>query len=152
MKSKSIGRELLISFILGGVPCFIAFKHNGVTGLIDYLKTIDTSDSTVYYFLFLAFIHFLISHIGFFSPRCYEKIKILFHSAYPVLNDVGSGLVCLYRIITGATLACGIVGVTYYPLVGALNSSLILFTLALPFLWMSVIVSESYNNAKSKQV
>lgn len=152
MKINVLGRELLVSFILGGIPCLIAFERSGVIGITDYLMAIDTSHTTVYYFSILALTHFLVSHIGFFSPRYYEKIKILFHSAYPILNDVGTSLACLYRVITGSTLACGLVGITFYPVLGELKSPLCLFILTVPFLWMSVIVNDGYNNAKSKQV
>lgn len=152
MKLKILGRELLTSFILGGIPCLIAFEHSGVIGIVDYLRAIDTSSTTVYYFSVLALTHLLVSHIGFFSPRYYEKVKVSFHSAYPILNEVGTSLACLYRVITGSTLACCIVGTTYYPVLGELKSPLSLFILTVPFLWMSVIASEGYNNAKRKQL
>lgn len=152
MNINAVGRELLLSFILGGIPCFISFKYNGVMGIISYLREIDTSNSTVYYFSLLALIHVFISHIGFFSPRYYERIKISFHSIYPILNDVGASLVCLYRVITGSTLACTIIGITYYPVLGGLNYLWIFSMLTVLFLWMSVVANKGYNNAINKQV
>lgn len=75
MNINVIGRELLLSFILGRIPYFISFKYNDAMGITSYLRAIDTSNFTVYYFYLLALIQVLISHIGFFSPRYYERIK-----------------------------------------------------------------------------
>lgn len=151
MTVRKVGREVISSLILGGIPCFIAYYNSEVIGIKSYLKAIDASDTTVYYFIGLFLFHLAISLIGKWLPRNLKTVKNTLRFMYEVANEVGASLFCLYRIITGATLGCAIISIVSYPTLGEFKYSLIFILVALPFLSMCVFVSNAYNYAKDQQ-
>lgn len=153
MKLSRLFYEFCASFTLGGMPFLYAYLSKGVEGATAFVKSIDTSDPTVYYFLALAGLHFIVSIIGYYSPRQFNFVKKLFHSGlYPFFNRVGDSLLCLYRILSGGMIGCAFIGVTYYPILGSLATSMLYFVLAFPFIWACAVFGGVYDYALRKQV
>ncbi|SUP19692.1 Uncharacterised protein [Vibrio alginolyticus] len=149
---RKIFRELLISLILGSIPCFIAYHFSGVSGVTNYLKAIDVSETTVYYFLLLSGFQFLISVLGKWAPRRFDSVRKSFCFLYEVANEVGTSLLCLYRIVTGSALGCCLIALTSYPDFGEFKYAMSFFVAALLFLWVCVLISDTYNHARKQQL
>ncbi len=143
-----IFRELLISVIMGSIPCIIAYCSSGLSGVTNYLKAIDASDTTVYYFILLSGFLFLISLLGKWSPRYFDSVRKSFCFLYEVANEVSTSLLCLYRIVTGSALGCCLIAVT----LGEFNYALRFSVAALLLLVACVFTSDTYNYARKQQL
>lgn len=144
-------KEPIICFLLGGVPCLWAFDEKGVKGVESLTKSIDTTDPTVGYFLFLASIQFVLSLLSWWSPRFLESVKTMFRFIHPITNGVGSSLLCLYRILAGICLGCVVIILTNYSQVGNLGDLATFSISATVFILMSYFVNKTYEFAVTKQ-
>ncbi|MEZ9583965.1 hypothetical protein AB4230_16945 [Vibrio cyclitrophicus] len=152
MMLRKILREVFVSLVLGAVPCFIVYALSGVSGVEAYLKSIDVSDSTVYYFVLLSVFHLIVSIVGRWVPRHFDSVRVSLRFTYEVANEVGTSLLCLYRIITGSAIGCSLIALASYPELGGFKYSLVFALTALPFLWVCVLISGTYNHAKGQQL
>ena len=149
---RKILREVLVSIVLGALPCFILYIFKGVSGVEAYLKSIDVSDSTVYYFTLLSVFHLIVSMVGRWVPRHFDSVRVSLRFMYEVANEVGTSLLCLYRIITGTAIGCSVIALASYPELGGFKYSLVFALTALPFLWVCVLISDTYNHARGQQL
>lgn len=149
---RKVIREIFVSILLGGVPCLIAYSASGVSGVEAYLKSIHVTDTTLYYFVLLSGFHLFISVVGRWAPRYFDGVKASLRFVYEVANEVGTSLLCVYRIITGAALACSLIAMFSYPELGEFNYALGFAVVALPFLWVCVLISSTHNHARGKQL
>ncbi|WP_222425173.1 hypothetical protein [Vibrio crassostreae] len=152
MMLRKILREVFVSLVLGAVPCFIVYVLSGVSGVEAYLKSIDVSDSTVYYFVLLSVFHLIVSIVGRWVPRHFDSVRVSLRFTYEVANEVGTSLLCLYRIITGSAIGCSLIALASYPELGGFKYTLVFALTALPFLWVCVLISGTYNHAKGQQL
>lgn len=144
-------QETIICFLLGGVPCVWAFYDNGVAGVVKFVESIDTSDRTVMYFLTLAVFHFAVSIIWCWAPRFYQRLKVAISSILTIANGVGSSLLCIYRIIAGASTACVFVLLSDINGLGDVRVLIGLLITSIVFLLMSYFVSKTFDYANEKQ-
>jgi hypothetical protein len=144
-------KEPIICFLLGGIPSLWAFNEKGLEGVTAFLKSIDTSDPVVGYFLILASIQFVFSIISRWLPKFYDFVQASLNFIYPIINGVGSSLLCLYRVIAGACIGCVIIILKNYSQLDD-QSHLVIFSFAaIVFVLMSYFLDKSYNYAVSKQ-
>ncbi|WP_165735412.1 hypothetical protein [Pseudoalteromonas sp. C8] len=144
-------KESIICFLLGGIPCLWAFNEKGLEGVTALLESIDTSDPVVGYFLILALIQFVFSIVSRWFPKFYDGVKATLNFIYPIINGVGSSLLCLYRVLAGACIGCVIIIVKHYSQLDNLSHSLIFSLAAFVFVLMSYFLDKSYNYAVSNQ-
>ena len=144
-------KEPIICFLLGGIPSLWAFNEKGLEGVTAFLKSIDTSDPVVGYFLMLALIQFVFSIISRWLPKFYDGVKDGLNFIYPIINGVGSSLLCLYRILAGACIGCVIIILKYFSQLDDIRHLLIFSCTAIVFVLMSYFLDKSYNYAVSKQ-
>ncbi|WP_108721598.1 hypothetical protein [Alteromonas abrolhosensis] len=144
-------QEAIICFFLGGIPCLWSFSDNGIAGVEAFYKSIDASDRTVIYFFILAAFHLLASLAWYWSSRWHDGLKATLKNILPVANGVGSSLLCIYRIIAGASMACVFILLanftereSYEVMAGLAISSLV-------FLLMSYFVNKTFDYANEKQ-
>ena len=144
-------KEPVICFLLGGIPCLWTFKEKGLDGVTSFLRSIDTSDPTVGYFLILAAVQFLFSLVSRWLPKFYDKVKVVLSFIYPIINGVGSSLLCLYRILAGACMGSVIITLMHYSQVDSMCYLFVFSFTAIVFVLMSYFLDKSLNYAVSKQ-
>ena len=144
-------KEPIVCFILGGVPCLWAFSDKGIKGVESLAKSIDTSEPTVGYFLFLASLQFILSMLSWLAPRVLENVKTFFRFIHPITNGVGSSLLCLYRIMAGVCIGCVAIILSNYSQVGNLEDLAVFSVTGTVFILMSYFVNKTFEFAITKQ-
>lgn len=150
--TRKVLRELSISLIMGFVPCLIAYDFSGISGVEEYLESINPPETTVYYFALLSMFQLLVSLSGRWAPRYFELVRKSFRFLYEVANEVGTSLLCVYRLITGSALGCSFIAFTSFPNPSEFKYGLVFAVAALPFLWACVVISDTHNHAKGQQL
>ncbi|MDX2367157.1 MAG: hypothetical protein QNK36_01915 [Colwellia sp.] len=97
-----IFRELIVSIILGGVPCFLISITLGMDAVLSFFRGLNPPPIIIIYFLSLIFVHLLIS--GFnkntYSPN--HSFSLLKYKLHEISDQVGFSLMGLYRAFSGA--------------------------------------------------
>lgn len=149
VKNKAI-IEFISLFLLGSVPCFISVILDGTDGLLNFLKSINTSDTVLRYFIALSSIQFIVSKLGQFKAGYKPGVNARFKWYYAISNNIGGNLSSLYRVLAGAIFASAIV-VTFKIEEAGLIIVLKLWVILPTFLVGAYIFTRLYNYCISIQ-
>lgn len=108
MNLEKVISEFLTVLLVGTVPCVLSFMGNGAAGMVEFVTSLDTSDSSVYYALGLLGILVAISLFGkraqWYRPTVRKRFKIW----YQLANNVGGAFESICRVLSGFVLAIAI--------------------------------------------
>lgn len=95
-------REVIVSFILGGIPVAVTFSKGGDIQLLNRLTTLNLSDEIFIYLIVLLVLHLIVYLINTIWLKPSDDIGNVVNFVHSVTEQVGFGIHGIYRALTGA--------------------------------------------------
>ncbi|MGE5452179.1 MAG: hypothetical protein ACM3VZ_10100 [Acidobacteriota bacterium] len=95
-------QEIIVSFLLGGVPLLIASRESDSAQLLRRLASINPGDGIFLYLLALFCLHLLVYAINKWLYKPNEQVASFVDWLHGLTHKVGFGILGIYRSVAGA--------------------------------------------------